>query len=204
MIDVDIPQLSSSGIQFGRGRYGDSFEYTYSIQSSSTYSPISLSFDATALELYIKRRSGFIKIELADMISSQWVVENGQYMNNNNSLSISGNSNLKRIVIGDDCFGKVRVFELDGLNELENVVIGQRSFTYPKQRDCFLNHYRDERTDGTCRIVNCPKLQSIRFGGNSFSDYHSFELTNLPSLQSIEIGECFQWAPTFSLIGLID
>ena len=35
---------------------------------------------------------------------------------------------LKRIVIGDDCFGKVRVFELDGLDELESVEIGQRSF----------------------------------------------------------------------------
>ena len=35
--------------------------------------------------------------------------------------------------------------------------------------------------------------------------YHSFEMTNLPSLQSIEIGErCFCYASSFSLTGLID
>ena len=102
---------------------------------------------------------------------------------------------LKSIVIGDGCFGIVRVFELDGLNELESVVIGKESF---KMSD-------DERTDGSGRIVNCPKLKSIQIGYESFSDYHSFELNNLPSLQSIDIGYwCFRYAPSFSLTGLID
>ena len=101
---------------------------------------------------------------------------------------------LKRIVIGDDCFGKVRVFELDGLGELESVEIGQ---------DSFMIDYK-ERSDGSYRIVNCPKLKSIQIGGYSFSDYHSFELNNLP-LQSIDIGSnCFFSAPSFSLTGLID
>ena len=56
-----------------------------------------------------------------------------------------------------------------------------------------------------------PKLQSIRFGEHalagdgSFRDYHSFELNNLPSLQSIDMGGyCFYYAPSFSLTGLID
>ena len=127
MIDLDIPQLESSGIQFGN----DCFEYTYSIQSSSILSLISLSFDARALELCVKNNSDYIKMELGDMISlesSEWVVGNGKCNNFNDSLSISGYSKLKRIVIGDECFGKVRLFELDGLNELESVEIGQRSF----------------------------------------------------------------------------
>ena len=102
---------------------------------------------------------------------------------------------LKRIVIGDDCFGKVRVFDLYGLCELESVVIGKNSFMIDYE----------ERSDGSCRIVNCPELKSIQIGGNSFSDYHSFELNNLPSLQSIDMGEwCFHYAPLFSLTGLID
>ena len=102
---------------------------------------------------------------------------------------------LKRIVIGNDCFGKVRVFELDGLGELESVVIGKESF---RIRD-------GKRSDGSCRIVNCPKLKSIQIGNESFYDYHSFELNNLPSLQSIDIGrECFRWVPSFSLTGVID
>jgi len=102
---------------------------------------------------------------------------------------------LKRIVIGDKYFRKVRVFELDGLSELESVVIGRESFKI----------IGSERSDGSCRIVNCPKLKSIRIGYASFVDYHSFELNNLPSLQSIDIGWwCFKYAPSFSLTGLID
>ena len=105
-------------------------------------------------------------------------------------------------MIGDDCFGKVRVFELDGLSELESVVIGKKSFTIAKDCD---NDEGNKQTDGPCRIVNCPKLQSIQIGDDSFLDYHSFELSNLPSLQSVEIGrKCFNYVPLFSLTGLID
>ena len=101
---------------------------------------------------------------------------------------------LKRIVIGDECFGKVRVFELNGLRELESVEIGQKSFRISD----------NERNDGSCRIMNCPKIKSIQIGDYSFYYSSSFELNNLPSLQSIDIGEyCFSYAP-FSLTGLID
>ena len=117
-------------------------------------------------------------------------------------LKLSGWVRLKRIVIGDGCFRKVRMVVLDELIELESIVIGQRSFTYAKTKEDIWN---SKRRDGTCRIVNCPKLKSIQIGDCSFSDYHSFELNNLPSLQSIDIGEwCFYWAPSFSLTGLID
>ena len=101
---------------------------------------------------------------------------------------------LKSIVIGDHCFGKVRVFELDGLSELESVVIFFRSF--------WINS--NER-NGSYRIVNCPKLKSIYIDGFSFQDYRTFELNNLPSLQSIDMGDrCFIWTPSFSLISVID
>ena len=98
-------------------------------------------------------------------------------------------------MIGDYCFVNVRVFELDGLCELESVVIGERSFRIGSF----------ERNDGSYRIVNSPKLKSIQIGYESFEDYHSFELNNLPSLQTIDIsGWCFRYAPSFSLTGLID
>ena len=123
----------------------------------------------------------------------EWVVGNGQYNEaSRTQLKLRRLVRLKRIVIGDGCFEKVRVFELDGLGELESVVIGYHSFRISSS----------ERTDGSCRIVNCPKLKSIRIGHWSFEDYHSFELNNLPSLQSIDIGEwCFYRTPSFSLIG---
>ena len=87
------------------------------------------------------------------------------------------------------------MFELNGLSELESVVIGQQSFRIGSS----------ERSDGSCRIVNCPKLKSIQIAEESFYDYHTFELSNLPFLQFIGIGEyCFLYAPSFSLMGLID
>ena len=103
---------------------------------------------------------------------------------------------LKRIVVREGCFRMVRVFELNGLDELESVEIGQDSFR--------ISRYK-ERNDGSCRIVNCPILKSIQIGDSSFDDYHSFELNNLPSLQTIDIGHrCLYYAPSFSLAGLID
>ena len=126
------------------------------------------------------------------LIVPSWVL-NEDYIT---SFNISNNEVLKRIVIGDNCFGKVKVFELDGLNELESVVIGQHSFM-------IASYYK--RNDYSYRIVNCPKLKSIQIGQYSFNDYHSFELNNLPSLQFIDIGvRCFYYAPLFSLTGLID
>ena len=61
--------------------------------------------------------------------------DNGYNNNNVTKLKLSGLVQLKWIVIGDKCFGKVRVFELNELNELESVVIGEKSFTHAKEDD---------------------------------------------------------------------
>ena len=143
-------------------------------------------------------KSEYVQYDLSKLIDSSntLIIPNG-YFNENSiaSFNISNNGVLKRIVIGDNCYGKVRVFDLDGLSELESVVIGQQSFKISSS----------ERSDGSYRIVNCPKLKSIQIGDRSFYDYNSFELNNLPSLQSIFVGAwCFPYAPSFSLTGLID
>ena len=105
------------------------------------------------------------------------------------------------IVIGKECLGKVRSFILNGLNELESVVIGEKSITNAKTQNDVM---QSQRADGLFRIVNCPKLKSIQIGDYSFSDYHSFELSILPSLQSIDVGICCFYGPiSFSLTGLI-
>ena len=143
-------------------------------------------------------KSEYIQYDLLKLAESSntMIIPNGIFNGNNiASFNISNNEVLKSIVIGDECFRKVRVFELDGLGELESVVIGKESFRISD----------NVRSDGSCRIVNCPKLKSIQIGYHSFSDCHSFELNNLPSLQSIYMGEwCFHYAPSFSLTGLID
>ena len=143
-------------------------------------------------------KSEYVQYDLSKLAdrSKTMIIQNGLFNRDDITLfTISNNEVLKSIDIGDNCFGKVRVFELDGLDELESVVIGHDSFMISSE----------ERRDGSYRIVNCPKLKSIQIGKKSFLDYHSFELNNLPSLQSIDIGmNCFDRAPSFSLTGLID
>ena len=122
-------------------------------------------------------------------------IPDGLYNDNGTEFILRGLPALKSIFVGGNCFQTVRSFELDGLSELESVEIRGGSFKIGN----------NPQSDGSCRIVNCPKLKSIKLSDQSFRDYQSFEMTNLPSLQSIVFGKwCFRYAPSFSLTGLID
>ena len=90
----------------------------------------------------------------------------------NNSLI-----SLKRIEIGNDCFKNVTRFVIDGLNELETIVIGWRCFS--------LNNGPIEGSK--CLIMNCDQLSEIHIEDWSFYWYESFECKNLPSLISIQL-----------------
>ena len=90
---------------------------------------------------------------------------------------------LESIEIGDDCFGSVKTFRIDGLNRLKTIKIGNNSFTQHKNG----NAGNDESK--SFHILNCESLESIQIGEYSFIDYAGdFELKNLPQLQSIQIG----------------
>ena len=89
---------------------------------------------------------------------------------------------LESIEIGDNCFGSVQTFKIDGLNRLKTIKIGKNSFTQKK------NGWRDDEWK-SFHILNCESLESIQIGEYSFSDFGGeFELKNLPQLQSIQIG----------------
>ena len=90
----------------------------------------------------------------------------------NNSLI-----SLKRIEIGKGCFTEVDRFVIDGLNELESLIIEEGSFTL----------HDNTRKGSSCVIMNCDQLKQIHIGCNSFYWYESFELKNLPSLISIQL-----------------
>ena len=92
-------------------------------------------------------------------------------------------SNVESIKIGDNCFGSVQTFKIDGLNRLKTITIGKRSFTQHKNDD----EENDELY--SFHLLNCESLESIQIGKYSFSDFGGeFELKNLPQLQSIQIG----------------
>ena len=107
---------------------------------------------------------------------------------------------LRSVVIGNSCFGYVLAFLIVGLNWLESVSIGYRSFG----------------SDGSLlvgsefKIVNCPQLKSLSIGYWSFGRYNGFELSELPQLKSVVIGYsvnsygCFQYARNAVFRGMTD
>ena len=98
------------------------------------------------------------------------------------AFDLSSLTSLEFIEIGNDCFGSVKTFNIDGLNRLKSVKIGKYSFTQEK------NDYGNDESK-SFHILNCESLESIEIGESSFSDFGGeFELSNLPVLQSLQIG----------------
>ena len=123
-------------------------------------------------------------------------IPNWSFNNELNMIELNLNrfENLESIVIGNNCFGTVQTFEIEGLNRLQSLKIGINSFTQFKWNDF------DNDWDGSvskCRnesksfhILNCELLKVIEIGCYSFADFGGeFELRNLDNLESIKIGE---------------
>ena len=89
---------------------------------------------------------------------------------------------IESIEISDWCFGSVQTFQIDGLNRLKTIKIGNNSFTQRKKG------FGNDKSK-SFHILNCESLESIQIGQWSFSDFRGeFELKNLPQLQLLEIG----------------
>ena len=94
---------------------------------------------------------------------------------------VSWFDNLESIEIGDDCFESVQTFKIEELNKLKSLKVGYHSFTYNVTENNMSNSFQ---------ILNCELLGSIEIGDCSFINFSGkFELKNLPSLQTLGIGD---------------
>lgn len=101
--------------------------------------------------------------------------------NDVNILDFSRLRWLQSIQIGSDSFKNVNEFYIDGLKQLKSIKTGLNSFTKIKNGN---------DPSRSFRIMNCHLLKTIDIGRYSFSDYAgSFELKNLPELETIKIGD---------------
>ena len=166
-----------NGVRYG---YGKSYDLNGNVEYEGEWvdnNPVN--------ELSVK--SGLLKKgnELLLPIWSEELVINKELLNEREITSFHLSPlfvRLKKIEIGDHCFENVCEFVLDGLEKLESVKIGEKCF--------IISDY--ERDNGICRITNCPNLRQLDIGYGSFEDFHRFELSNVNSLQSIQLGDnCF-------------
>ena len=136
LIELDIPQLSSSGIECD----DYCFLFTYSLQSSSIHSPISSSFDAIGLENYIsfgdKTPSSTScvvrnRIELDSIpsdVKDLWI---GRFDTSRlTEYSFSRFQSLQSLVISHFIFMKSTSFKLNNLPSLQSIDIGVGCYFY--------------------------------------------------------------------------
>lgn len=95
---------------------------------------------------------------------------------------------VESIEIGDNSFGSVNTFRIEGLDKIEVLKIGKNSFTQLKESNW--NICKLEYQSKVFNITNCKCLKSIEIGEFSFSDFGGlFLLDNLPNLQCVHIGK---------------
>ena len=103
------------------------------------------------------------------------------------NLILNQQQSMKNLNIGINALNGISVFELNGLESLERVVI-MRGGLYGGS--------------GRLRVTNCANLTSIGIGELVFTKYKNLELTNLPMLQRIRFGgSAFQFIQTILMEG---
>ena len=95
-------------------------------------------------------------------------------------------------MIGNDCFGRVYNVNIHDLPELESIEIGDNSFTSVKD-GCPYSYTQVFYVN----IQRLPKLKSLKIGRYSFSNAYSVNLSNLPSLETIQFGDLNQESCNF-------
>ena len=99
------------------------------------------------------------------------------------SLDLSLLSKLRKLTIGDECFIEVETVKLNGLKELESVVVGKESFEFQGNRKT------------SFEMKDCENVKELIIGEESFSLFGKFSLENTPSLERIVMkGSNFYWA----------
>lgn len=102
---------------------------------------------------------------------------------------------IRLLQVGDECFENVEEVKLIGLEKLERVVIGKKSFT--KEKNSFGND-----PNRRFYLKNCEQLKELDFGRFSFSDYTTCEIENADCLERIKMGNINEWSYNFNYASL--
>ena len=102
------------------------------------------------------------------------------------------------MILGNNAFIVAESFMLSNLPSLETLDIGQWCFGdyYDASRHNFIGGASSFSLNGKSAVVkytiDMPQLKTVRFAESAFRIARSFEMSNLPSLESTEFGPwCF-------------
>ncbi|KAK8823028.1 hypothetical protein WA538_002181, partial [Blastocystis sp. DL] len=163
----NIPSLPYSSIQ------SLSFYYAYSLQISNANGlqdyisfgqQVPLSCDVIRNQTELNR----IPSDVEDMWIADFMVAKQK------NLILNQQQSMKNLTIGINALNGVSVLELNGLEALERVIVMRGGMI---------------GGSGRLRVTNCANLSSIDIGEYAFTKYKNLELTNLPMLQGMSIGE---------------
>ena len=175
-----------SGVNLHGGWYNPKWRYVFSTAMIPRPEPAPLRINVTESAEWSD-----VSLQVSDLTISS------KCCNDLNALDLNRFEWLQSIEIGNYCFGSVETFQIDGLNRLKTIKIGNNSFTQKR------NDYGNDQSK-SFHILNCESLKSIQIGERSFRYFGGeFELKNLPQLQSIQIGTV-RTIRTMGIMGIIE
>ena len=114
--------------------------------------------------------------------------------NDMTQFKLNDYAELESVIIGSDCFVKVKTFQIKNLKKLKKLDIGENSFTskdvfyYTRNYTLRIDSSKADKSK-SFEIADCELLESITIDCKSFADFAGgFILDNLPSLRSLTIG----------------
>ena len=148
-------------------------------------------------------------IGMSNLVSLQSIEFGVECFNGANAFSLIGMvesiiwriglPQLQSIKLNNNAFQNTKSFEMFNLTSLQSIDIGQSCF-YSASSFSLIG-----MVESIIWRIGLPQLQSIKLNNNAFQNTKSFEMSNLTSLQSIDIGQsCFNGASSFSLIGIVE
>lgn len=97
-------------------------------------------------------------------------------------LDFSRFKELETLKIGGNCFNYPSIVSIVDLTHLKHIEIGEYSF-------------QDNSSEAELVVSGCSSLVSLAIGSHSFSHFKVFKVSDLPSLETLEMGsDCFREA----------
>ena len=115
-------------------------------------------------------------------------------------LNLSSLLSLRKLSIGDHCFGSLLSFTITSLSSLTSITVGKSSFAKSRA-------YSNESTStstSSFSVSSCPSLKTVVIKEGAFRYYSMFAIQSLPKLKTLSIGgsarqPCFDCCHQFAL-----